>query len=43
MLQQQTIDIIKSTVPVLEVHGVAITKTFYSNLFKDNPELIKHF
>ena len=43
MLQQQTIDIIKSTVPVLEVHGVEITKTFYSNLFKDNPALLNIF
>jgi nitric oxide dioxygenase len=39
MLKQQTIDIIKSTVPVLEVHGVTITKTFYSNLLNDNPQL----
>ncbi|MER2106798.1 MAG: NO-inducible flavohemoprotein [Solibacillus sp.] len=43
MLKQQTIDIIKSTVPVLEVHGLAITKTFYSNLFKDNPSLLNIF
>ena len=39
MLKQQTIDIIKSTVPVLEVHGVTITKTFYANLLNDNPQL----
>lgn len=43
MLQQQTIDTIKATVPVLEVHGVAITKTFYSNLFNDHPELLNIF
>ncbi|MBD8036148.1 NO-inducible flavohemoprotein [Solibacillus sp. A46] len=43
MLAQQTIDTIKSTVPVLEVHGLAITKTFYSNLFKDNPQLLNIF
>ena len=43
MSKQQTIDIIKSTVPVLEVHGVTITKTFYSNLFKDNPQLLNIF
>lgn len=41
MLQQQTIDIIKATVPVLEQHGVTITKTFYSNLFAAHPAL-KH-
>ncbi len=43
MLDQHTINVIKSTVPVLEVHGVAITKTFYSNLFKDNPSLLNIF
>ncbi|MEK4229350.1 NO-inducible flavohemoprotein [Solibacillus sp. FSL H8-0538] len=43
MLDQHTIDVIKSTVPVLEVHGLAITKTFYSNLFKDNPSLLNIF
>lgn len=43
MLTQQTIDTIKSTVPVLEVHGLAITKTFYSNLFRENPELLNIF
>ena len=40
MLTKQTIDTIKATVPVLEVHGLTITKTFYSNLFKDNPQLL---
>jgi nitric oxide dioxygenase len=43
MLSQQTIDIIKSTVPVLEQHGVTITKTFYSNLFQKYPELLNYF
>ncbi|UED82037.1 NO-inducible flavohemoprotein [Lysinibacillus sp. CD3-6] len=43
MLDQHTINVIKSTVPVLEVHGLAITKTFYSNLFKDNPSLLNIF
>jgi len=43
MLKQKTIDIIKSTIPVLEMHGTAITKTFYSNLFKDNPTLLNIF
>ena len=43
MLSQQTIDIIKSTVPVLEQHGVTITKTFYQNMFKANPELLNYF
>ncbi|MEK9198553.1 NO-inducible flavohemoprotein [Ureibacillus sp. 179-F W5.1 NHS] len=43
MLSQQTIDIIKSTVPVLEQHGVTITKTFYKNLFEKHPELLNYF
>ncbi|MEG0384778.1 MAG: NO-inducible flavohemoprotein [Solibacillus sp.] len=43
MLTKQTIETIKATVPVLEVHGVAITKTFYSNLFNDNPQLLNIF
>lgn len=43
MLTQQTMDIIKSTAPVLEVHGVTITKTFYKNLFEANPALLNIF
>ena len=43
MLSQQTIDIIKSTVPVLEQHGVTITKTFYQNMFNEHPELLNIF
>lgn len=43
MLTQQTMDIIKSTAPVLEVHGVTITKTFYKNLFEANPSLFNIF
>ena len=33
MLNQNTIDIIKSTVPVLREHGVEITTTFYKRMF----------
>ncbi|MFP3392406.1 NO-inducible flavohemoprotein [Brevibacillus sp. SIMBA_040] len=43
MLSQQTIDVIKSTVPVLEVHGTAITKRFYEMLFGKHPELLNIF
>ncbi|CAM3933002.1 NO-inducible flavohemoprotein [Cohnella lubricantis] len=43
MLRQETIDIIKSTVPVLEVHGTAITKHFYQRMFKQHPELLNIF
>lgn len=43
MLDQKTIDIIKSTVPVLKEHGLEITTTFYKNMFKNNPEVKKLF
>lgn len=43
MLSEKTISIIKSTVPVLEVHGVAITKRFYQLLFTNHPELMNVF
>ena len=39
MLNQNTIDIIKSTVPVLREHGVEITTTFYKRMFENNPEV----
>lgn len=43
MLSQQTITIIKSTVPVLEVYGAEITTTFYKSLFNAHPELLNMF
>jgi nitric oxide dioxygenase len=43
MLQPKTIEIIKSTVPVLEVHGEAITTRFYQMLFTNHPELLNIF
>lgn len=43
MLDQQTINIIKSTVPVLQDHGTAITTRFYQNLFEEHPELLNIF
>lgn len=43
MLSQQTIDVIKSTVPVLEVHGEAITRHFYQTMFTAHPELLNIF
>lgn len=42
-LSQKTIDTIKSTAPVLEVHGVTITSVFYKNLFIAHPELLNIF
>lgn len=41
MLSQATIDTVKSTVPLLEAHGEAITRHFYQSLFTHQPEL-KH-
>ncbi len=35
-LSQKTIDIVKSTVPALEAHGVAITQNMYERLFRDD-------
>ncbi|MBP1991785.1 NO-inducible flavohemoprotein [Paenibacillus eucommiae] len=43
MLSNHTIQIIKSTVPVLEVHGTDITKRFYQMLFTSHPELLNIF
>ncbi|ANC76204.1 nitric oxide dioxygenase [Fictibacillus phosphorivorans] len=43
MLQQRTIEVIKSTVPVLQVHGEAITSRFYEMLFQKYPELLNIF
>lgn len=39
MASQKTIDIVKSTAPVLEQHGEAITRVFYKLLFEKHPEL----
>ena len=41
-LSQSTIDIIKATAPVVEEHGLAITKRFYENLFENHP-YVNHF
>lgn len=43
MLSQETINIIKSTVPVLEQHGKTITTAFYKNMFEGHPELLNIF
>jgi nitric oxide dioxygenase len=43
MLNEKTISIIKSTVPVLEKHGTDITKRFYQLLFSNHPELLNVF
>ena len=43
MLSQKTIDIVKSTVPVLEAYGTSHYKSFYKNLFDAHPELLNIF
>jgi nitric oxide dioxygenase len=43
MLAQKTIDIIKSTAPVLEVKGTEITTVFYKKMFFNHPELLNVF
>ena len=39
MLSQETINIVKATVPALKEHGLEITKVFYKNMFEENPEV----
>ncbi|WP_332699393.1 NO-inducible flavohemoprotein [Halalkalibacter lacteus] len=43
MLSQKTIDIVKSTAPVLEVKGKEITTHFYKTMFEAHPELLNIF
>lgn len=43
MLSQKTIDIVKSTAPILADRGVEITSVFYRNLFTAHPELLNMF
>ncbi|MDX5475453.1 MAG: NO-inducible flavohemoprotein [Bacillaceae bacterium] len=42
-LDARTIEIVKSTVPVLAQHGEAITKRFYEMMFANHPELLNVF
>ncbi|GLQ97246.1 NO-inducible flavohemoprotein [Dyella mobilis] len=41
MLTQAQRDIVKSCVPALKAHGLALTRNFYTRMFEGNPEL-KH-
>ncbi|WP_411347198.1 NO-inducible flavohemoprotein [Paenibacillus sp. WLX2291] len=43
MLDAKTIQIIQSTIPVLETEGVKITRHFYETMFHDHPELLNIF
>ncbi len=43
MLSEKTIEIVKSTVPLLQEKGVEITTRFYEILFSEHPELLNIF
>ncbi|HZG74094.1 MAG TPA: NO-inducible flavohemoprotein [Chondromyces sp.] len=43
MLSEKTIEIVKSTAPVLEMKGKEITTYFYKHLFEKYPELLNIF
>lgn len=43
MLSQKTIDIVKSTAPILQEHGETLTKHFYMRMFSHNPEVSPYF
>lgn len=42
-LTQDQINIVKSTVPILQQHGKTITTTMYRNMLHDNPSLKNYF
>lgn len=42
-LSTETMNIIKSTAPVLEEHGTTITTVFYKTMFENHPELLNIF
>ena len=39
MLNEEQIRLVKSTIPILEAGGPAITEHFYKRMFQHNPEL----
>lgn len=43
MLSQKTIEIVKSTAPILQEHGETLTKHFYKRMFSHNPEVAPFF
>lgn len=43
MVSPKTLEIVKSTVPVLEKRGTEITTVFYQNMFAEHPELLDIF
>lgn len=43
MLKPETIQIVKSTAPILQEHGETLTRHFYQRMFKNNPEVAPFF
>lgn len=43
MISVQTIDIVKSTAPILHEHGETLTRHFYKRMFSHNPEVVPFF
>ena len=43
MLSEKTKEVVKSTYPVLQEHGVAITTRMYERLFDEHPEIKAFF
>ena len=43
MLSQKTIDVVKSTAPILQEHGETLTRHFYQRMFTHNPEVAPYF
>ena len=43
MLSDKTISIVKSTAPILEENGEALTQHFYRRMFANNPEVAPFF
>lgn len=38
-LTEQQRKLVKSTAPILQVHGTTITRVMYKNMLQDNPEM----
>lgn len=43
MLSEKTVQIVKSTAPILQEHGEALTRHFYKRMFSHNPEVAPFF
>jgi nitric oxide dioxygenase len=43
MLSEKTIQTVKSTAPILQEHGEALTRHFYKRMFSHNPEVAPFF